>query len=250
MDKANAAEWLLRQVVGPVRASELVGDQLEAHPSAGRLSFWLSIARLLLVFSWRTIVGVAVSTVGGIILAILSFYFGRYWPAGPQGFLPETTVLHITLYVLGISALLWVATLFSLVQFGWRSTLTSTGLVASILFSASSCFFWSPSFAVTLAIMWLSFFIFYTTSEMRRRSLGVLLVAVAAAWLTGFALSILRPDPYSVFGKWQAFTALVLIPIVESGIAMLLHRKFIASQSTSVHGSVTARRDFLDDEQM
>ena len=234
MDRANAAEWLLRQVTDPVRASELVGDQLEAYPAAGQLSFWLSIAKLLLAFSWRTIIGTAVSPVGGIILAITSFSIVKSRLAGTQGFLSETTVFHVLNYFLGISMLLWATTVFTFVRFGWRSTLTSGGLMASILWSASFCFFRSPIFAVALAIMWVSFLMFCASSAKRRLSLGILFSAVVTAWLAAFALSILPHDPYSVFGKWQGLTALFLVPIVESGTTMFLYRKFIASQSANM----------------
>lgn len=232
MDKANAAEWLLRRVTDRVRASELVGDQLEVYFSADRLSFWIAIARLLLVFSWRTLVGIAVSPVGGILLAVTSFAFGRSLPVNTQGLLQDSTVFSITLYLLGVAVLLWAATVFSMVRFGWRSTMTITGLMASVLCSASFCFFWSPAFTIVLAVMWVSFFIFSASSAKRRRAFGILVGAVAAAWLTGFVLSNLPRDPHSTFGKWQGIAAVLLVPIVESSITMFLHKKFITSQST------------------
>lgn len=228
MDRANVAEWLLRQVTDPVRASELVGDQLEAYPTAGRLRFWLSIAKLLLAFSWRTIVSVAISPVGGIIFTIASFFLLQSRFAGTPGLLPETTILHIQMYCLGISMLLWAVAVFSFVHFGWRNTLTGCGLIASILWSASFCFFRNPTVAVVLAMLWAGFLIFYVSSVKRRRCLGILFAAVITAWLTGFALSIWPHDPYSVFGLWQGLAALFLVPVVQSSTTVLLYRKFIA----------------------
>jgi uncharacterized membrane protein len=233
MDKANAAEWLLRRVVDPVRASELVGDQLEAHPAAGRLRFWISIAQMFLMFSWRTIIGVAASPVVGLILALAFFSFANSQTRVTVG-LSETTVFHLKVYLLGVSVLLWAATVFSLVRLGWRSTLTGVGLIASLLWSTSLSFFWQWTPAIVLTILWVGFILFCVSSAKRRRALGILCGAVVAAWLTAFALSIFPRDPYSVFGKWQFLGALFLVPIVESRTTMFLHRKFIASQDTGL----------------
>jgi hypothetical protein len=233
MDKGNAAEWLLRRVVDPVRASELVGDQLEAHPAAGRLRFWISIAQLFLVFSWRTIIGVAASPVVGLFLALAFFLLGDFHARDTAG-LPELTVLHVRLYLLGVSILLWAASVFSLVRLGWRNTLTGVGLIASLLWSTSLTFFWQWTPAVVLTILWVGFIVFCVSSTKRRRALGILCSAVVAAWLIAFALSTFFRDPYSVFGKWQGLTALFLVPIVESSTTMFLHRKFISSQNASL----------------
>lgn len=228
MDKANVAEWLLRQVVDQARASELVGDQLEAHPDAGALRFWISITQLLLMFSWRTIIGVAASPVAGLLLALAFFIFLNPLTRGPVG-LSHTAVFHVKNYLLGVSVLLWAATVFSLVRLGWRSTLTGVGFMASLLWSASLSLIWQRPAAIVLILLWAVFILFCVTSMRRRRALGILCCAVIAAWLTAFALSIFPRDPYSVFGKWQFLTAILLVPIVESRITMLLHRKFIAS---------------------
>jgi hypothetical protein len=194
----------------------------------------MSIAQLLLALSWRTIVALAISTAGGIIFAIASFIFGRFWPVGAQNFVPEATAFNIALYLLGIGILLWVATVFSLIRFGWRSAIATTGLLASVLCSASFCFFRSPAFAIALAIMWVSFFIFSASSAKRRQSFGILFTAVAIGWLTGFALSTFFHDPHSIFGMWQSITALFLLPIVESSITVFLHRRFIAFRTADV----------------
>jgi hypothetical protein len=236
MDKANVAEWLLRRVVDPVRASELVGDQLESHPAAGRLRFWISIAQLSLMFSWRTIVGLAASPFMGLLLAIAFFVFTNSQARDTVG-LPATTVFQVKNYLLGVSILLWAATTFSLVRFSWRSALTCVGLIASVLWSASLSFFWQWTPAIVLTTLWVSFIVFCVNSAKRRRALGIICSAVFAAWLTAFALSNIARDPHSVFGKWQFFTALFLVPIVESSTTMFLHRKFSVARSTT-HSTV------------
>jgi hypothetical protein len=233
MDSATAAEWLLRRVVDPVRASELVGDQLEAHPASGRLRFWISIGRLLLMFSWRTLIGVAASPVMGLLLVLTFLFFGGVQTVGILG-LSSMTVFHARNYLLGISILFWAVTSFSLVWLGWRSTLTGVGLVTSILWSATLTFFWQWTPAIVLTVLWAGFLVFCVSSKKRRRALGILCSAVVAAWLMAFALSNFHQDPHSVFGKWQGLAALFVVPIVESSITIFLHRKFIASQDTGL----------------
>lgn len=233
MDKATAAEWLLRRVVDPVRASELVGDQLEAHPAAGRLRFWISIGGLLLMFSWRTLVGVAASPVVALFLAIAFFLCGGAQRIHVVGF-SQTTVFNARIYLLGISILFWAVTFFSLVRLGWRSTLTGVGLAASVLWSGSILFFWQWTPAIVITVLWGGSLVFCASSRKRRIALGILCSAVVAAWLLAFALSNFYPDPHSVFGKWQGLAAFFLVPIVESSITMFLHRKFITSLNTGL----------------
>jgi hypothetical protein len=141
MDKANVAEWLLRRVVDPARASELVGDQLEAHPATSNLRFWAAILRVSLAFSWRTIVGVTASPVAGLILASLFFVFVHSDTHGPSDPVEFAAFFRIHMYLYGISIVFWIATTISLVRYGWRDVRTGTGLAASVLCSLSTNFF-------------------------------------------------------------------------------------------------------------
>lgn len=234
MDKANVAEWLLRRVVDPTRASELVGDQLEAHP-AEKSRFWISIAQLLVMFSWRTAIGVAASPVVGSFLAFVFFFFGNSKPVMSITYLPAMTIHHTTNYLLGISVLLWAVTVFSIVRLGWRSTLTVVGLMVSTLCSASLPFYWQRTPAIVLAILWVCFITFCVSRAKWRQALGILCTAVAIGWLAAFAISIFPPrDAHSIFGKWQGVAALFLVPILENSVTMFLHRRSIMSQGASL----------------
>jgi len=226
MDKANAAEWLLRRVVDRARASELVGDQLEAYPDAGGLRFWVSISGLMWRFSWRSLVGVAASPVLGLTLAMAFFVFTNPDATGNLG-LPDAMVFQVKTYLLGMSVLLWMATMFSLIRLGWRDVLTGVGLVASVLWSASTSFIWQRTSATVLILLWAGFIVVCFSGAKRRRAFWILCGAVGVAWLAAFALSAFPHDPYSVFGKWQFLTAVILVPILESRVTMGLYGRFL-----------------------
>jgi hypothetical protein len=226
MDKAKAAEWLLRRVVDRARASELVGDQLEAYPDAGGVRFWASISGLLLRFSWRSLLGMAASPVLGLTIAMAFFIFTNPDSTGNLG-LSDMTVFHVKTYLLGMSVLLWMATAFSLIRLGWRDVLTGVGMVASVLWSASIAFLWQRPSATVLILLWAAFFVVCLSGAKRRRAFGILCSAVGVTWLAAFALSVFPHDPYSVFGKWQFLTAVLLAPILESRVTMGLYERLL-----------------------
>ena len=225
MDRESAAEWLLRRVVDAERAGELVGDQIESRPGAGMLSFWLSIGWLVWVFSWRTVVGIAVSPVAGIFVAFGSFVL-LSGQVGRLGYSQPSAAFFVEQYYLGISILLWMSTAYSLVRFGVRNALTTISFLASVLGTVACCCFWLPygKFALTagaIALLLLSL-----SNARRRRALCILLCSVTGMWVTAYSLSRGFPYPHSVFGKWQFLLAVFLVPIVEAGTVSWLQKKF------------------------
>ncbi len=225
----DLAELLLRQVVDPARAAECVGDQLEAHPSASHLRFWLAIARLFFVFSWRTLLGIAISPLSGILLALLAFLIAStQWKS--TGTLPGTLAFHVKNYLAGVCALLWAGSAFALIRFGGRQLFPRLSLSASILGSVTLVYFDQPMPAIALTIAWAAFLLFCVLDRRRRQALATLAASIAAAWLVAFALSAISQDPNSVFGKWEFPAALILVPIAESSVVLSLNRKFRRSE--------------------
>ncbi len=224
MDRESAAEWLLRRVVDAERAGELVGDQIESQPGTGMLSFWLSIAWLVWVFSWRTVVGMAVSPVVGVLLALWSFVM-LSGQVGRLGYSQSSAAFFVEQYYLGISILLWMSTAYSLVRFGVRNVLTALSFLTSVLGTAACCSFWLPygQFACTagaIALLLLSL-----SNARRRRALCILLCSVTGMWVTAYSLFRGFPYPHSVFGKWQFLLAVFLVPIVEASTVSWLQKK-------------------------
>ena len=229
MHKDIVAEWLLRKVVDPMRASELVGDQLEAHPNGSSFKFWMAIAYLVVAFSRRTLVAMVLSPVAGLLLAITAFILlnGRSSGMEVTEMLPDALSFHVRSYLMGLSVLIWVGAVFSLMRFGWRSPLTVVGLIASVLWSGSLWFMFLPVPAAVLAILWLGFVIFCVSHAKRRRALGILCSVVLISWLTALTLSVVSHDPHNVFGKWQLVAAVILVPVIQGSISTALHRNFI-----------------------
>ena len=224
MDRGNAAEWLLRRVVDAERAGELVGDQIESRPGAGMLRFWLSIGWLVWVFSWRTVVGMVVSPVAGVLLATGSFHM-LSGQVGRLGYSQPSAAFFVEQYYLGISILLWMATAYSLVGFGVRNVLTLLSFLAALLGTAACCLFWLPygKFACTAGAIGL--LLLSLSDVKRRRALCILLCSVTGMWVTAYSLSRVFPYPNSVFGRWQFLLAVFLVPLVEAGTVSWLQKR-------------------------
>jgi hypothetical protein len=207
MDKANVAEWILRRVVDSSRAAELVGDQLESHPSDGRLRFWLLIVRLFLVFSWPTLISYVLAVIGGLLFSFYPFLLAMSVRA-PWGHHGSPTPIFETIYYLLLSVLLWVATTFSLVRFGFRSELSRVGLIGALLCTAAACLLWLPHVPAALLVLTIACALFYLSSSRRRRALGILSIVVALGWLTTRLLvhppawlrGLLHPQVAAFFG--------------------------------------------------
>lgn len=231
MDKANAAEWILRRVVDSSRAAELVGDLLESHPADGRLRFWLSIARLVVVFCWPTLIGFVLAVVGGLLFSVYPFLVAvsRLAVRGHRG---DGSWVFETIYYLLFSMLLWAAATFSLVRFGFRSELSRVGLIAALLCTAALCFLWLPHVRMVLLAMTVAVAFFYLSSSQRRRALGVLSVVIALGWLTARLLVHVPhgPQPFiiPIIPRLQILSALGLVPLVEVAASLFLHKRLLA----------------------
>jgi hypothetical protein len=229
VDKANAAEWILRRVVDSSRAAELVGDQLESRPADGRLRFWLSIARLFFVFSGPTLIGFVLSVIGGTLFSVYPFAVAvtKRAPHGPRG---DGSWIYEAAYYMFFGMLLWAAATFSLVRFGFRSELSRVGLAAALLCTAAECLWWAPHVPMALLAIAVAVALFYLSSSERRRALGVLSLVIALGWLTS-RLLVHIPRGYPLFFRdRQILSALGLVPLVEVAASLFLHKRLLAKE--------------------
>jgi hypothetical protein len=208
-------------VVGSARATELVGDQLEARPAEGNLRFWLSITWLLVVFSWRTVVGILAGSTVGVIFSLAPFRFA--FTRHHLGPFP----LH-TPYDLAISLLSWTAAVFSLVQFGSRSHLARIALVYAALATIDVCTLWLPFGSAAVLAGATLFLLLCVRRSKDRRAVVVLFSALASGGIImRIMASLPRPDR-----KWVLMVVLVQLLImggVECTVALILHKRLLDS---------------------
>lgn len=213
MDRANAAEWLLCQVMSTERASELVGDILESRSNDRGTSFWISIASLMICFSWRTILGVFLSPLFSISLALLAFLLFAYAFGGASYIRPDS---FAQMYLFGISILFWEATVISLVRFKLRSPYIAVTLAACLACTVTTyCLFATHRFSIITSVD-VIFLLFCASNRLRLRSLGALLCTITISWLTAYGLSEIDRDPHSIFSALSGLMELLVVPFVAN----------------------------------
>jgi hypothetical protein len=212
MDRANAAEWLLCQVMSTERASELVGDILESRSNDRGTRFWISIASLMICFSWRTILGVFLSPLVSMSLALIAYIFFTAL-GGNSYFRPDSTA---QMYLFGISILFWEATVISLVRFKFRSPYIAVTLAACLACTVTTyCLFAAHGFSIITSVV-VIFLFFCASKRLRLRSLGALLCTITISWLTAYGLSEIDHDPRSIFSALSGLMELLVVPFVAN----------------------------------
>ena len=129
MPKTALPEWLLAHIVGPDRASVILGDLLEISAIRGRLWFWTAYTRTLISLGWRTPVA--------LILTVVSFKYVRLWLLkGVRSLLighPITlaslggrSYFHSACWILSLQTVfyLWIVLPYVAIRFGLRNRLT------------------------------------------------------------------------------------------------------------------------------
>jgi hypothetical protein len=225
MDGTNAAEWILRRVVSPQLASELVGDQLEATSGKANMSFWLSIVGLAVAFSWRNIVGLVIAVVMGI---------SAWYPWARvmiyrmlHGHLATEDWVTASNRYLGYSMLLWTAAGFSLVRFGLRSGLTQLSAIAALVATAAACFLWLPYAPHVFPITAILLFFFQMSSYSRRRSLAALSIVLAVGWLDFQIIERIYIVWHRLLPTWSLLLAFVSVPLVVASAMLFCHKHLI-----------------------
>jgi len=233
MDRTNAAEWILRRVVGSSRAAELVGDRIETCSGEGDLRFWLSISWLVVVFSFRTVAGLLAASIAGVLLSWtpFAFAFTRLYLIGIKSPGPLDPGRY-----LAISMLMWIVAVFSLVRFGFRSQLTRIGLMGALLSMLAVCVFWLPYGIAAISVGAVGFFSFWIMNAKNRRTLAVLLLALASGGLMMFLLIRIPLNPRHSYAVWMLIPELFALVVVECGMASFLHRKLLVETSSNAIG--------------
>ncbi len=236
MDKARAAEWMLRRLVGAERAAEMVGDLLEGRAGAGRgaltwagsVRFWASVVWLCVVFSWRTPVATVAAVVAGVFLA--------FWPWALAlshrrvGHSVTGQALYLATDCAGVSVLLWGEAVFSFVRFGYRSELTKLAVKAAVLGSFATCFLWWLPYARTVLILGILALCLFQVWDVNRRSAFLTWsVVLAMAYYTArFFVDSIFANVHWGTGMWNLYLAVALVPVLMAFTSVLLHRRLLS----------------------
>jgi hypothetical protein len=230
MDRGNAAEWLLCQVMSAERASELVGDILESKSNDEHTKFWGSIASLMIAFSWRTILGLFLSPFVSTLLAWLMLSLIITSNANTS---PSRHDLSAQMYLFGISILLWEATVISLVRFKLRSAYVAVALAASLVCTVAAYCLFATHHLSTIICVGAIFLVFSASNRMRFKALGALLCTITISWLAAYGISEIDHSPNSIFSGFASLTALLVIPFVENSSTSFFCDKFLNQGNVS-----------------
>jgi len=226
MDRATAAEWILARVVEQNRASEIIGDLLETRPEQGSVRFWFSVLGLLISFTWRPVIGLALAYLAALFFLLFPLshplmelnqqrhlvQFGS-----PEYF----TKVHWIFFIdrLGnMTILFWIVAAFALVRFGIRDVSTQMSMGLASLGTAFCLYLWIPAARPALLVVSVLLTAIALIDERRRQSLGIVLGSVAIAWMVGHLCPFWRS--YSVA---STLIVAILAPIVEVVVFTYLH---------------------------
>jgi hypothetical protein len=231
MDRAIVAEWIMARITNESRASEIIGDLLEARPAQGNLRFWFSVLVLLFALGWRPLLGL----VFAYAFAIFCFFQESptlmklnkqrfHFPFGSTEYLTSVRWLFLTERLGQVTILLWIVAGFSMVRFGIR-TISSrmsvgTALMGMVLYS----YLWIPAARPALLATSALALLIVLFKERWRQSVGIVLATVAIGWVVAdIGLTWAPFGRPSAFRIVPVFTA---IPIVEAAAFTYLHRAF------------------------
>jgi hypothetical protein len=222
MARANIAEWILRRVVNPSRASEIVGDMLESRPRLSPVRFWFTIAAVLIALAWRSVVGVLAAAIASVLLSWLPFAY----VFTHLGFQLESSFYsaHAGFYIF-FGMLLWISAIYSLVCFGPRNPVAQLGLLSALLEEAATCTYWLPNAVLMQSVAATLLVVAALFTPVGRKVSGVLLPALVAGEA---ALYLVGKLP--VTGRTPGFLVILLgllltVTIIECVALSFAHRR-------------------------
>jgi len=228
MDRANTAEWILRRLVNPARASEIVGDLLETQSSSNKRHFWRPMIRIFLILVWRTVTGILAASIAGVLLSWIPFAFTvtRMTLKGHQ-----VSFVHSGFYIF-TSLLLWIAAIFSLITFGFRSQLAALTFLAALLGAVATCTYWLPNATLILFAAALAFVMLSLSSASGRQVIAALMPALTVGASMMYLLGRIRINPRWPGSEWLLLTELLLVTTAECVVLSNIFQRFNTNEST------------------
>jgi hypothetical protein len=170
MVSTPAAEWLIARFTNADAASSMMGDLLEEATERGAFWFWLSVAGIVLSFSWRPLVAFASGFACLSLLRRLPMPVYAPLHGTPSTLQPSESWWSFFAGLGGLAMLLWVVPPFLMVCYGFRDRFAQLALAVSVLIT-------------TADVCW------------RQPTVVVACIAVATAILVGSAVTVPRRGP-------------------------------------------------------
>ncbi len=228
MDKARLAETLLRVAVSRERASELVGDLLEARPKPGR--FWPAVGLLILAFAWRPLLlsFIAFASAMAISAQVFTAHFKLFPPIAIYDL--GQTAPSMFRYQCSLCFFLWFLASFTLLRFGWE-LLTRVVLAAAF---GESCVLLSIPYRnsfIGLTLLTCIALFYAAVSRRGRRVLAVISAVVSITWFVGYCFILINEQIDSSNFLPGAIFCLLSLPFVQGVTATYLRRRFLSMTS-------------------
>jgi len=234
MDRATVAEWMMARITNESRASEIIGDLLEARSAQGNLRFWFSVLVLLIAFGWRPLLGLVFAYAFAIFcffqegsaLVKLNEQRSRLQFGSPE-YLTSVHWTFLTMRLGQITILLWIVAGFAMVCFGIRNISSRMSVGLALMGTVLSSYLWIPAARPALLTFSALALLIVLLRERWRQSVGIVLATAAIGWV---AMDI--GLTWAPFGRPSAFRIVpvfIIIPMVEAAAFTYLHRMFAAS---------------------
>lgn len=229
MRNLAVAEWLLSRFTTSSRAGSIVGDLLEDSTGRRRVSFWLSVATVLLSLVWRHLVALGAALAVGLLafdfLHNLAYsVYAVHLPVHQWKVMFDLTCLSSTLLSFGVP--------YSAIRYGLKNEFTQQTIVTWALASIVTAYWWVPFVTAACGLLAACSLLCSVLSAERRRALMASVAGLGLGVATylafgWYALEQLAHSSRPVLGRlaFPIFAlGLVLQPVIYSRIHALFWR--------------------------
>jgi len=247
MFSARPAEWLIARFAGERQAASIVGDLLEDAQERGQEWFWFSVAGIILSWTGRYLLALAVGLTSCQILwrCLPTPVFGRPG-AFPPGAQPSHNLWPFIAGLGNVCMLLWIAAPYAAVRYGLRDRFAQLALFVCVTLSIAFVCWRIPivlviSLGSTLLLVIAGLAVAYLRKLLLSLSLALALGYIATQFAFVLGAKYLEWMPPSISHSEQAQYLGILLSAAFIAVAceLMHHRFFRFAQGSSAteHGS-------------
>lgn len=236
MHSTRVAEWIVGRFIPGERAAAVLGDLTELKAEKGAIWFWLSVLRVLIAFSWRSVLGTLVAFyLGGQILSILTMML-----LNVDGIHRAKEQSWMLILLGNLDAMLWMILTYGLIRYGSNDRVIRLAFLWAALLGMVLCGWWQPIVLGGCVACGVGFIVLSMLKRRERRGTSVLAMTVLSGCVINLVflgvcalcLRLLFPAPLTVRGLQdpplmiKTFALLLLLAawIATIGIFSRMHR--------------------------